>query len=124
MQCGLIASQNHPREDIKRKLLVAPELFLVGVLDQQIVGSVMVGYEGHRGWINYLAVIPPLQHQGYGRQLMEHAENLLYNLGCPKINLMVRRANTAVMEFYETLGFSCDDVVCMGKRLTRDKPFS
>ena len=108
---------NNPRADIQRKFRTAPELFLVGVLDQQVVGSVMAGYEGHRGWINYLAVAPHLRHSGYGRQMMEHAENLLRELGCPKINLMVRRTNPAVIKFYETLGFSCDDVVCMGKRL-------
>lgn len=104
--------------------MAAPDLFLVGVLDEQLVGSVMAGYEGHRGWVNYLAVVPPLQHKGYGRQLMEHAENLLRELGCPKINLMVRSSNSAVIEFYKTLGFFCDDVVCMGKRLRGDEPFS
>ena len=94
--------------------MVAPEVFLVGALDQEVVASVMVGYEGHRGWINYL------QHRG--RQIMNHAETLLHELGSPKINLMVRSSNVAVIEFYEKLGFSCENVVCMGKRLIKDEP--
>ena len=123
-RCGLIAPQNNPHADIHRKLAVAPELFLVGTFDSEIVATAMVGYEGHRGWINYLAVAPHLQYSGYGRQLMEHAEGLLRKLGCPKINLQVRSTNTQVIEFYKRIGFSVDDVVSMGKRLVIDEPFN
>jgi ribosomal protein S18 acetylase RimI-like enzyme len=122
--CGLVVSHNNPVADIRRKLDVAPELFLVGILDSQPVASVMAGYEGHRGWINYLAVAPRLQGKGYGRQIMEHAEQLLRERGCPKINLQIRSTNRAVMEFYRRLGFIPDDVVSMGKRLVADEPFS
>ncbi len=123
-RCGLVAPQNNPQADIRRKLDVAPELFLVGTLDSRIVATVMAGYEGHRGWINYLAVAPHLQKTGYGRQIMEHAEGLLRELGCPKINLQVRSTNKEVIEFYQRIGFSFDDVLSMGKRLVTDEPFN
>lgn len=123
LRCGLVAPQNNPRADIQRKLQVAPELFLVGVLDGEIVASVMAGYEGHRGWINYLAVAPHLQKGGLGRQIMEHAEELLRARGCPKINLQVRSTNTQVIEFYQRIGFTNDNVVSLGKRLVPDEPY-
>lgn len=117
MRSGLVAPQNNPRADIKS------ELFIVGTLDVEIVATVMAGYEGHRGWINYLAVAPRLQRTGYGRQIMEHAESLPREGGCPKINLQVRSTNKQVIEFYQRLGFSFDDVLSMGKRLAMDEPF-
>jgi ribosomal protein S18 acetylase RimI-like enzyme len=123
LRCGLVALQNNPRADIQRKLQVAPELFLVGTIGDEIVATVMAGYEGHRGWINYLAVAPHLQKTGCGRQIMEHAERLLRERGCPKINLQVRTTNQHVIEFYRRLGFSIDDVTSMGKRLIPDEPF-
>jgi len=123
MRCGLVAPQNNPRADIQRKLEVAPELFLVGALGEEIVATVMAGYEGHRGWINYLAVAPHLRKTGYGRAIMAHAESLLCARGCPKINLQVRTTNRQVIEFYQRLGFVIDDVVSLGKRLVRDEPF-
>jgi ribosomal protein S18 acetylase RimI-like enzyme len=123
-RCGLITPQNNPLADIRRKLDDSPELFLVGTFDSELIATVMAGYEGHRGCINYLAVAPHLQKQGCGGQLMAHVENLLRAQGCPKINLLVRTTNQAVISFYQRLGFSCDDVVSMGKRLTTDEPFS
>ena len=120
--CGLVAPQNDPRADIRRKLAVAPELFLVGTLDGAIVATVMVGYEGHRGWINYLAVAPHLRGHGHGRTLMVRAEEMLRALGCPKINLQVRSTNAAVLAFYRRIGFATDDVVSLGKRLAHDAP--
>ncbi|MDB6118862.1 MAG: GCN5-related N-acetyltransferase [Verrucomicrobiaceae bacterium] len=121
-QCDLLRPQNDPHTDIRRKLAVGPDLFLVGVLGNEIVATVMAGYEGHRGWINYLAVSPPLQKQGYGHQIMEHAEKLLRARGCPKINLQVRTSNVQVIEFYRSLGFATDDVMSLGKRLVIDQP--
>jgi ribosomal protein S18 acetylase RimI-like enzyme len=121
--CGLVVPHNNPAADIRRKLQVSPELFLVGILDDRPIACVMAGYEGHRGWINYLAVAPGLQGKGYGRQIMEHAEQLLRERGCPKINLQVRSANREVIEFYRRLGFAIDDVSSMGKRLVVDEPF-
>ncbi|HVU26948.1 MAG TPA: GNAT family acetyltransferase [Verrucomicrobiae bacterium] len=120
-QCSLVRPVNDPKKDIQRKLAVNPELFLVGLLDGKLIATAMAGYEGHRGWINYLAVHPEFQRNGYGRQIMEAAEKLLRNLGCPKINLQVLTKNRAVIEFYQRIGFSADDVVNLGKRLERDE---
>jgi len=118
--CDLIRPWNDPHKDIARKLRVRPDLFLVGVLDDRIVASVMAGYEGHRGWLNYLAVAPELQRRGLARAIVTEAERLLREAGCPKINLQVRTSNKGVIEFYRRLGYSVDDVVSMGKRLERD----
>jgi ribosomal protein S18 acetylase RimI-like enzyme len=117
---GLVVPHNDPHRDIARKLRVNPEWFLVGELDRRLVATCMVGYEGHRGWINYLAVDPVLQGSGHGRALMAEAERLLRAAGCPKINLQVRATNTKVIEFYQQLGFSVDAAVSMGKRLEAD----
>lgn len=119
--CGLVAPQNNPVRDIVRKLKVNPEWFLVGVLDGKIIATCMAGYEGHRGWINYLAVSPAHQRKGFAAELMKHAEKLLKNAGCPKINLQIRTSNKDVIEFYKAIGFKTDDVVSMGKRLIPDQ---
>lgn len=121
-ECGLVAPQNDPHRDVQRKLKVNPEWFLVGEKDGTIVASCMAGYEGHRGWINYLAVAPSEQRNGYARQMMEEAERLLRLAGCPKINLQVRASNNRVIEFYQSIGFKVDDVVSLGKRLEVDSP--
>lgn len=120
-KCELIRPVNDPVKDIRRKLAVNPEWFLVGVLNNEIIASVMVGYEGHRGWINYLAVHPEHRLRGYGRKIMAEAERLLRAAGCPKINLQVRTNNRAVLEFYERIGYRMDDVVSLGKRLEHDE---
>lgn len=119
-QCGLIRPWNDPRKDIQRKLAVRQEWFLVGELEGRIVACVMAGYEGHRGWLNYLAVAPEHQRHGLARAIVTEAERLLKAAGCPKINLQIRTSNTAVIEFYRRIGYSADDVVSMGKRLERD----
>jgi ribosomal protein S18 acetylase RimI-like enzyme len=121
VRCGLVHPANDPRKDIRRKSEVRRDLFLVGTLEEKIVASVMVGYEGHRGWINYLAVDPDHQKRGFGRKMMEEAERLLRAEGCPKINLQVRTSNTDVLAFYRTIGFLKDDVVSLGKRLEHDQ---
>lgn len=118
--CGLSTPQNDPIKDIERKMAVGSELFLVAELEGQLVGTVMGGYDGHRGWVNYLAVRPGLQNTGYGRRLMECIEKKLRQLGCAKINLQVRSSNQAVIEFYQQLGYQYDDVVSLGKRLQSD----
>ncbi len=118
--CKLIIAHNDPRSDIQRKLKVNPEWFLVGQMDGKIVATCMAGYEGHRGWINYLAIDPDYQRRGLATRIMHKAEELLRNAGCPKINLQIRTSNTAVIEFYKSLGFTIDDVVSMGKRLVHD----
>ncbi len=118
--CGLVRPQNDPRRDIARKSKVNPEWLLVAEAGGNIVGTVMVGYDGHRGWINYLAVAPSHQRGGLGRALMAGAESRLRAAGCPKINLMVRTDNTGVIAFYQRLGFAVDEVVSLGKRLVKD----
>lgn len=119
--CGLVVPWNDPAKDIGRKLLVERDLFLVGLLEGRIIASVMGGYEGHRGWINYLAVAPEQRRKGYGRQIMEEVERRIAARGAPKINLQVRTTNTAVIAFYQSLGYRVDDVVGMGKRLISDE---
>jgi ribosomal protein S18 acetylase RimI-like enzyme len=120
-ESGLVVPWNDPVKDIRRKLRVQPDMFLVGLLGTRLAGTVMVGYEGHRGWINYLAVAADCRHGGFGRRLMDEAETRLRALGCPKINLQVRTSNTSVIAFYERIGYSVDDVVSMGKRLEDDR---
>lgn len=119
-RCGLLRAWNDPHKDIARKRRVQREFFLVGMVDGAIAGSVMAGYEGHRGWINYLAVDPARRRQGMGRALMVEAERRLRELGCPKINLQVRRDNVEAIAFYERIGFREDEVVSFGKRLEHD----
>ena len=116
-RCNLVVPWNDPQRDIALKRAWQPELLLVGTLDERIVATVMIGYDGHRGIINYLAVSPEHQRSGFGRRLMEEAETRLRALGCPKINLQVRTSNIAVTSFYERLGYKMDDVVNLGKRL-------
>ncbi len=120
MFCGLVRPWNDPKKDIARKLKVQRDLFLVAELDGVIVGSVMAGYDGHRGWVNYLAVDIGQRRRGIGTALMLDAERRLRLLGCPKLNLQVRKENTAVQAFYQALGFAEDAVVSMGKRLEKD----
>ena len=119
-RCGLLRPWNNPGKDICRKLRANADWFLVAVVRNKIVGSIMIGYEGHRGWINYLAVDPSLRRQGVGRRLMEQAEELLRKAGCPKINLQVRSANKEAADFYASLGYLQDDVISLGKRLDPD----
>jgi ribosomal protein S18 acetylase RimI-like enzyme len=121
-RCGLTRPWNDPRKDIRRKLAVRPDLFLVGELDGAIVGTVMAGYDGHRGWVNYLGVDPAVRRRGLGRALMAEAERHLRAAGCPKINLQVRTSNVEAIEFYRRIGFALDDVVSLGKRLEPDGP--
>ncbi len=118
--CGLVMPWNDPVKDIHRKLGMQPDLLLVGLMGSRLVAAVMAGYEGHRGWINYLAVAPDCRTRGHGRRLMEEAEARLRALGCPKTNLQIRSSNADVIEFYKRIGFSVDDVVSMGKRLEED----
>ena len=115
--CGLTVPWNDPHHDIQRKLKIQPEMFLVACSEGRIIATVMAGYDGHRGWINYLAVHPQYRHSGIGRRMMDEAEILLRAAGCPKVNLQVRSKNAAVIEFYKQIGFRADDVVSLGKRL-------
>lgn len=118
--CDLTRPWNDPAKDIARKLALGDGLFLVGVVDGAVQATIMAGYEGHRGWINYLAVHPEQQRSGLGRELMDEAERRLHVKGCPKINLQIRASNLGAVAFYERLGYETDDVVSMGKRLVAD----
>lgn len=120
-RAGLTRPWNNPQLDIARKLAVQADGFLVGLLDDRVIATVMAGYDGHRGWINYLAVDPRHQRAGYGRLMMDRAEQLLHELGCPKINLQIRTDNAAAIAFYEQLGFTKDAVISLGKRLIPDE---
>lgn len=118
--CDLVRPWNDPHKDIARKLAVDDGLFLVAEEDGAVVGAVMAGYDGHRGWMNYLAVAPERQTSGTGRALVAAAEDGLAARGCPKVNLQIRDTNTAVVGFYERLGYSVDAAISMGKRLAPD----
>jgi ribosomal protein S18 acetylase RimI-like enzyme len=119
-KCNLSRPQNDPKKDIKRKLQVQPELFLVGVEGNKVIATAMGGYEGHRGWVHYLGVDPEYRRKGLGRKMMEAIEKKLIVKGCPKICLMVRNDNLGVVEFYESIGYKKDEVVELGKRLIPD----
>ncbi len=116
-RCNLVVPKNDPQKDIEMKGQVQADLFFVGKINSRIVATVMAGYDGHRGWIYYLAVDPDFQRQGLGRRMMEKVERELQRRGCPKINLQVRTSNQAVISFYGRLGYSDDDVIGLGKRL-------
>ena len=133
--CGLLRPWNDPHKDIARKLTVQPELFLVGEEklgeetagegdagegDAAIVAAAMFGYDGHRGWVNYLAVSPTMQGRGFGRELMSRGEELLTAAGCPKLSLLVRDTNETALGFYRALGYEVDPVHALGKRLIED----
>jgi ribosomal protein S18 acetylase RimI-like enzyme len=102
---------------IKQKLAVQPDLFLVAVDGGEVIGTIMAGYDGHRGWLNYVAVGASRRGSGIGTALVEAAETRLREIGCTKINLQVRVANRAVARFYEHIGYAFDDVLSMGKRV-------
>lgn len=110
---------NVPADDIRRKLEVQRSLFLVGEVDGVIVGTVMAGFDGHRGWIHRLAVLPELRRQGMARALMADAEQRLRAIGCTKVNLQVRSTNAGVVTFYEKIGYGVEDRVSMGKLLVQ-----
>jgi ribosomal protein S18 acetylase RimI-like enzyme len=119
-KCDLTRPQNDPKKDIERILKVNPELFLVGVEGNKVVATAMGGYDGHRGWVNYIGVDPAYRKKGLGRKMMEAIEKMLLERGCPKLNLQVLVDNTKAMKFYERIGYKKDEVVSLGKRLIPD----
>ena len=125
--CQLTRPWNDPHQDIARKLTTQPELFAVGEVAGATAGAVLVasamfGYDGHRGWVNFLAVDPAHQGSGHARSLMAWGEAQLKLRGCPKINLQVRSTNQAVLAMYARLGYEQDNVISLGKRLIADEP--
>lgn len=121
-QCDLVRPWNHPQADIRRKCADSPHLFFVGERGGALVATCMAGYDGHRGWIYYLAVAPALRRSGIASRLVALVETELLELGCAKIDLMVRDTNSAVIEFYRALGYASDPVTVMSKRLIVDEP--
>ena len=119
--CGLTRPWNDPVKDIERKLTDQNGAFWVVCRGSVVVASVMIGYDGHRGTINYLAIAPELQRGGIGAELMRRAEAFLIDIGCPKVSFCVRKDNHAVLAFYDRLGYVADDVHFLGKRLIPDE---
>lgn len=118
--CGLTRPWNDPVRDIERKLTVQPELFLVGELEGALIGSVMGGYDGHRGWLYYLAVAPEHRRGGHGRALVQTVCDRLESMGCPKVELMIRADNMQAHAFYRSLRFEVQEVDVVGLRLIAD----
>jgi ribosomal protein S18 acetylase RimI-like enzyme len=110
-------AHNVPEEDIRRKMEVQPELFFVSRIDGDLAGTAMAGYDGHRGWVYYVATHPKYRRQGVGRALMERVEDALRKIGCPKLNLQVRSNNYEAVTFYRRLGYDIEDRVSMAKKL-------
>ena len=116
-EAGLTRPWNDPRADFDLALATTSSAILLAEHDGALAGSVMVGFDGHRGWVYYLASAPSLRRQGIGRALMQAAEEWLSVAASPKIQLMVRGDNVAARGFYDALGFELQDVVTLGKRL-------
>ncbi len=117
---GLTRPWNDPQRDIARARAVWPDLLVVAVAGDDVVGTVMAGYDGHRGWLYYLATASERRGEGIGRMLVADAERRLEGLGCPKVMLMVREGNDAVADFYDALGYARDATSVLGKRLIPD----
>lgn len=113
----IAAPHNDPRTSIRRKLAVDRGLFLVAQVDGRVVGTAMGGYDGHRGWVYSVAVLPSHQRCGIGRKLMQAVEAALVERDCPKVNLQVLTSNAGVVAFYESLGYAVEERVSMGKKL-------
>ena len=119
-ECGLVRPWNDPLRDIgSARANASSDIFVVvsGEGDRQIAGSVMAGYEGHRGWVYYVAVAPEHRSQGLGEKLMRHAEAWLAEAGAPKVMLMIREDNEAVRRFYEGLGYEVEERTVMSRWL-------
>lgn len=116
-------AHNSPSLVIDRKGEFEDDLFYVAKTEShEIIGTVMCGYDGHRGWIYSLAVLPDFQESGAGTALMEFAEKKLEELGCMKINLQIVEDNSGVQDFYQKLGYVAEARISMGKRLHRNIP--
>jgi ribosomal protein S18 acetylase RimI-like enzyme len=116
-EAGLVVPWNDPRADLTRALDGPSSTTLAGTLDGSLVATAVVGHDGHRGWVYYLAVARAARGRGCGRAMMDAAERWLAERGVPKLNLMVRVGNEPVLGFYEALGYGRDEVVVMSRRL-------
>ena len=123
-RCGLVVSHNPPEADLDLARGKPGSDVLIGLFDGALVAAVMVGHDGHRGWVYYLAVDPDHQSRGYGRAMVEAAEDWLRSHGIRKVQLMVRASNTHVGAFYDALGYERSDVQVFQRWLDRDGPTS
>ena len=119
-RCELIVPWNAPEKDILRKLSVNDDLFILAEEKRGIIASAMGGYDGHRGYIYYLAVLPEFQKKGVGSEILKKIETKLLNNGCPKINLFVRNTNLKVQAFYKKNKYKIQESQVYGKRLIDD----
>jgi ribosomal protein S18 acetylase RimI-like enzyme len=110
-------ARNAPDLTIDSKLTVNDSLFFVAISENKVVGTVMSGYDGHRGWIYSLAVAPVKRNKRIGTALLTHAEIALKKLGCVKVNLQVLPSNEAVTAFYIKNGYKVEPRISMGKEL-------
>lgn len=115
--CGLTRPWNDPDADLARALAGPASTVLAAIADDQLVGTAMVGHDGHRGWVYYLASHPERRGSQIGRELMAACERWLVERGVPKIQFMVRSDNSPVLDFYAHLGYQPQDVVVLGRRL-------
>ena len=109
--------RNRAAQSVAAKLAMNDDLLFVAVDQGEVIGSIMAGYDGHRGWLYSVAVRQHAKRRGIGTALVETAETALRKLGCPKINLQVRSTNMAVIDFYKELGFAVEDHISMGRLL-------
>ncbi|WP_434618906.1 GNAT family acetyltransferase [Azospirillum sp. B2RO_4] len=120
--CGLVVPWNDPAADFALALSKTSSTVLAAVADDRLVATAMVGQDGHRGWIYYVAVDPALQGRGLGRRMVAEAEDWLTAAGMPKVQLLVRETNQRVLAFYERLGYARSPVTMMQKWLTNPSP--
>ena len=119
-RCNLLRAGNDPRADIERARRARDAAVLVGWKEGAVVATAMVGFDGHRGWVYYLAVEPRLQRRGLGRAMLAAAETWLRARGAPKLLLTLGEENASASGFYEALGFVPSPVRILGKRLDQD----
>lgn len=119
---GHAGGHNDPNLSIDKKLAVDDGLFFVALIGGRVVGTTMAGYDGHRGWLYSVAVHPEFQATGIGTRLVQHAENALTQLGCTKINLQVQGTNKSVVAFYQSIGYSVEDRISMGRKIFENIP--
>ena len=117
-EAGLTRPWNDPEADLTRAMAGSSSTVLAGVNDTELLGTAMVGHDGHRGWVYYLAVRSAQQRRGLGRELMRACEQWVADHGVPKIQLMVRQANSDAISFYTSLGYQAGEVVVLGRSLT------
>jgi len=119
---GYEDSHNKPGMAIDMKLAAPDGLFFVAVVDDAVVGTVLAGYDGHRGWLYAVAVHPQHRQQGLGKALVRFAEQALTTRGCLKINLQIIAGNDSMASFYEAMGYAVEPRISMGKKIKQDDP--